>query len=331
MPSSRSRCRNLCAAPCGPKPVWNVTLPERSLPPISLQPASTRTRPEFSRVCCSSALGRRCTPLAPVGVRFQGLACSGESSRSRFSRLCRDLALTCSWSPSNPPAQHADTLRARPAARRLVVGQKARGAVVWGWFCWAAVRCVCWGFAATSREEPFKRAFRCGWNAGSSATRRGEKLWGWVRGAAGGGGQNSRGGTIHHLMGAANPWDGHVSYLIVLRTRTIPPHYFCRRVFCASFVGRSLPRCRSSYGRGGLVSVNNLACICSLQKFVLGCFLGAPMVPGRGWWQQNVCFCRFWPGRLTFRKRGGVVVVSFFHKVWCRLFGQRGFLAKKSL
>ncbi|CAM9135108.1 unnamed protein product, partial [Ectocarpus sp. 4 AP-2014] len=83
-PSSRSRCRNLCAAPCETKPVWNVTLPERSLPPISLQPASTRTRPEFSRVCCSAALGRRCTPLAPVGVRFQGLACSGEGREADF-------------------------------------------------------------------------------------------------------------------------------------------------------------------------------------------------------------------------------------------------------
>ncbi|CAM9240845.1 unnamed protein product, partial [Ectocarpus sp. 12 AP-2014] len=32
-PSSRSRCHNLCAAPCGPKPVWNVTLPESFRPP----------------------------------------------------------------------------------------------------------------------------------------------------------------------------------------------------------------------------------------------------------------------------------------------------------
>ncbi|CAN0570393.1 unnamed protein product, partial [Ectocarpus sp. 12 AP-2014] len=112
-------------------------------------PASTRTRPEFSRVCCSAALGRRCAPLAPVGVRFQGLACSEEGRRSRFPGLWRDLALAYSWSPSKPPGQHADT--PRPAPRRFVVGQKARGAVVWGWFCWAGVRCVCWGFSATRR------------------------------------------------------------------------------------------------------------------------------------------------------------------------------------
>ncbi|CAM9858336.1 unnamed protein product, partial [Ectocarpus sp. 4 AP-2014] len=83
----------------------------------------------------------------------QGLACSGEGRRSRFSRLWRDSVLACSWSPSNPPGQHADT--PRPSPRPLVVGQKARGALVWGWFCWAFARCVCWGFSATRSSGSF--------------------------------------------------------------------------------------------------------------------------------------------------------------------------------
>ncbi|CAN0061002.1 unnamed protein product, partial [Ectocarpus sp. 12 AP-2014] len=147
--SSRSRCCNLCAAPCGPKPVWNVTLPGRSIPPISLQPASTTHAAGIQ----PRLLQRRFGPtLHTPGTSRRAVSGPGVQRGRQEEPIFRALegfGPCLLLDPSNAPGQHADT--PRPAPRRFVVGQKARGAVVWGWFCWAGVRCVCWGFSATRR------------------------------------------------------------------------------------------------------------------------------------------------------------------------------------